>query len=141
MPARDENDWICTANEFYERTNFPNCIGAADGKHIRMKKPNDSGSQFFNYKNYFSTVLMAVADSDYSYCFISVEAGAHGSSSDSNVFKNSTFGKLLDSNKLNIPDPRVLPSDAEGLSMPFVLVGDEAFALSEHVLRPYPNIN
>jgi hypothetical protein len=25
--------------------------------------------------------------------------------------------------------------------MPFVLVGDEAFALSEHVLRPYPNIN
>ena len=23
--------------------------------------------------------------------------------------------------------------------MPFVLVGDEAFALSEHVLRPYPN--
>jgi hypothetical protein len=23
MPARDENDWIRTANEFYERTNFP----------------------------------------------------------------------------------------------------------------------
>jgi len=54
-------------------------------------------------------------------------------------FKNSIFGKLLESNKLNSPDPRVLPSDAEGLSMPFVLVGDGAFALSEHVLRPYPN--
>ena len=54
-------------------------------------------------------------------------------------FKNSTFVKLLESNKLNIPDPRVLPSDAEGLSMPFVLVGDVAFALSEHVLRPYRN--
>jgi hypothetical protein len=104
-----------------------------------MKKPNDSGSQFFNYKNFFSTVLMAVAGADY--CFISVEVGAYGSSSDSNVFKNSTFGKLLESNKLNIPDPRVLPSDAEGQSMPFVLVGDEAFALSEHVLRPYPNKN
>jgi hypothetical protein len=62
-------------------------------------------------------------------------------SSDSNLFKNSTFGKLLENNKLNIPDPRVLPSDAEGLSTPFVLVGDEAFALSEHVLRPYPNKN
>jgi hypothetical protein len=46
------------------------------------------------------------------------------------VFKNLTFGKLLESNKLNIPYPRALPSDAEGLSMPFVLVGDEAFALS-----------
>jgi len=101
-----------------------------------MRKPNESGSQFFSYKNFFSTVLMAVADADY--CFISVEAGAHGSSSDSKVFKNSTFGKLLDSNKLNIPDPRVLPSDV-GLSMPFVLVGDETFALSEHVFQPYPN--
>ena len=49
------------------------------------------------------------------------------------------LGKLLESNKLNIPDPRVLPSDAEGLSIPFVLVGDEAFASSEHVLRPYRN--
>jgi hypothetical protein len=29
---------------------------------------------------------------------------------------------------MNIPDPRVLPSDTEGLSMPFMLVDDEAFA-------------
>ena len=137
MSARDKNDWIRTANEFDERTNFPNCIGAVDGKHIRIRKPNESGSQFFSYKNFFCRVLMAVADADY--CFISVEVGDYASPSDSNVFKNSTFGKLLESNKLNTPDPRVLPSDAEGLSMPFVLVGDEAFALSEHVLRPYPN--
>jgi hypothetical protein len=55
------------------------------------------------------------------------------------VFKPPTFGKLLERNKLNFPEPMVLPSDAGGLSMPFVLVDDEAFALSEHVLRPYPN--
>jgi hypothetical protein len=90
MLARDKNDWIRTADEFCERTNFPNSIGAVDGKHISIRKPNESGSQFFNYKNFFSTVLTAVAD----------------------VFQNSTFGKLLESNKLNIPDPRVLPSDA-----------------------------
>jgi len=137
VSARDKNNWIRTADEFYERTNFPNCIGAVDGKHIRIGKPNESESQFFNYKNFFSTVLMAMADADYS--FISVEVGAYGSSSDSDVFQNSTFGKLLESNKLNIPDPRVLPSDAEGLSMTFVVVGDEAVALSQHVLRPYPS--
>jgi hypothetical protein len=85
----------------------------------------------------FSIVLMAVADADY--CFVSVEVVAYGSSSDSNVFKNSTFGKLLENNKLNIADAGVLPSDAEELSMPFVLVADEVFALSERVLRPYPN--
>ena len=44
MSARDKNDWIRTADEFYERTNFPNCIGAVDGKHLRIRKPNESGS-------------------------------------------------------------------------------------------------
>jgi hypothetical protein len=82
---------------------------------------------------------MAVADADY--CFISIEDGAYGSLSDSNVFKNSTFGKLLERYQMDILDPKVLPNDEEGICMPLVLVCDEAFTLSEHVLRPYPNIN
>ena len=57
MSGRDKNDWIGTADKFHERTNFPKYIVANDGKHIRMRKPNESGSQFFNYKNYFSMVL------------------------------------------------------------------------------------
>jgi len=70
---------------------------------------------------------MAVASAD---CyFILVEADAYGSSSDSNVFKNLTFVKLLESNKLNISGPRFLPSDAEELNLSFVLVANEAFAL------------
>jgi len=48
MSARDKNDWIRTADEFYERTNFPNCIRDIDGKYIRIRKLNESGSQFFN---------------------------------------------------------------------------------------------
>ena len=31
--------------------------------------------------------------------------------------------------------------DENGKPMPFALVGDEAFALSENVLRPYPSRN
>jgi len=101
-----------------------------------MRKPKENGSKFFNCKHLFSAVLMDVADAGY--CFISVEVGAYSSSSNSNVFKNLTFGKLLECNKLNIAEPGVMPSDAEGLSMPFVLVGDEPFALSEHVLGHIP---
>ena len=48
--------------------------------------------------------------------------------SDSNVFKNLTFGKLLDSNKRIIPCPTVLPTDAGGGYMPLPIVGDERFA-------------
>ena len=69
-------------------------------------------------------VLTAVADADY--CFISLDVDVFCSSSESNMFKNSKFWKLLECYKLIIPDPSVLPIDAEGLSMSFVLVGDEA---------------
>jgi len=67
MPQKSEKDWLRTAGEFYDRTNIPNCLGAVDGKHIRTCKPDDSGYLFVNYKNFFSTVLMALVDADYCY--------------------------------------------------------------------------
>jgi len=39
MSATDKKDCIRTADEFYERTNFPNFIGTVDGKQFRMRKP------------------------------------------------------------------------------------------------------
>ena len=45
-----------------------------------MRKTNESGFKFFNYKDFFSAVLMAVTDADC--CFISVEVGAYSSSVD-----------------------------------------------------------
>jgi hypothetical protein len=91
MPQKIEKDWLRREDEFYEKSNFPNCLGAADSKHIRMRKSDDSGSPFFNYKNFFSTVLMALVDAGY--CFISIDVGACGASSDCNIFKNSNFCK------------------------------------------------
>lgn len=69
--------------EFFNRTDFPNCIGAVDDKHIRLKKPENSGSQFYNYKNFFSTILLGVVDADY--CFTAIAVGSCGSIGDSNV--------------------------------------------------------
>lgn len=139
MPEKTEEDWIKTAHEFYERTNFPNVIGAIDGKHIRIVQPQNSGSSFFNYKKYFSCVLMAWTDADYK--FVHIDVGAYGSSSDSEIFKSSQMGKLLIENRLNIPSGQHLPYDDNGPVMPFYVVGDEAFGLSSHILRPYSKKN
>jgi len=40
MPQKSE-DWLRTADELYERNNFPNCLVEVDGKHIRMCKPDE----------------------------------------------------------------------------------------------------
>ncbi|KAM4045337.1 uncharacterized protein ACNLHF_009157 [Anomaloglossus baeobatrachus] len=135
MAEPSVEDWYRIANGFYEKTQFPNCIGAIDGKHIRVKKPPNSGTQYFNYKQYFSVVLLAIADTNYN--FVAVDIGAYGRTGDSRIFNNSVMGQRLRSNDLSVPPPRLLPGTSD-TQAPFVIVGDEAFQLHREVLRPYP---
>lgn len=135
MPQPTEETWLQISDVFFSKTNFPNCLGSIDGKHIRCKNPNNAGSLYFNYKKYFSIVLIAIADANLN-C-IAIDVGAHGREADSSVFRESSFGKKLYSNLLQIPGPRVLPSTVDN-AQPFVFVADEAFGLHTNVLRPYP---
>ena len=91
MSQKSEKEWLHTADEIYDRTNFRNNLVAVDSKHMRLCKPDDSRSLFFNCKNFFSTVLMALVDKNYR--FMSVDVGSFGASSDCNIFKNSNFCK------------------------------------------------
>lgn len=137
-PPSSKERWIEIAENFHKYTNFPNCVGAVDGKHIRLISPLHSGSAFYNYKHYYSIVLMAVVDSDYR--FIAVDVGAYGRDSDSNIFNNWVFGQKLKENRLNLPEPKPLPGN-NGPPLPYVFLGDEAFPLNNNFLKPYPRCN
>jgi len=65
--------------------------GAKDGKHVGVIVPADSGSLFYNFKNYFSIVLLGVCDSKY--CFTFVDIGSYGKSPDSSILKTHYCGK------------------------------------------------
>ena len=60
----------------------------------------------------------------------------YGRNSDGGVLRNSPFGNLLYTNKLNIPPAHPLSNETEPFPMYFV--GDEVFPLGENILRPYP---
>ena len=42
-PPSSEDDWITISRRFAERWNFPNCIGALDGKHVVIQSPQTLG--------------------------------------------------------------------------------------------------
>ena len=50
--------------------NFSNCCGAVDGKHVALRQSVNTGSLFFNYKNHFSVVPMALVHHQYRFVFV-----------------------------------------------------------------------
>jgi len=96
MPQSNKETWLQISETFYKKTNFPNCLGAIDGKHIRCKNLNNAGSLYYNYKKYFSIVLIAEVDANLN--FIAIDVGSYGREADSSVFRESAFGIKLYSN-------------------------------------------
>ena len=137
IPSPTGDDWLKIAEEFERKWNFPNRIGALDGKHVVIQAQPNSGfgrfqSHIFNYKGTFSIILMALVDA--SYCFRAVSA--YGRNSDGGIFAESEFGQLLQSGRMNVPLDRPLPGTDK--SLPFVIVEDEALPLKRYIMRPYP---
>ena len=107
-----KEDWLGIAEGFERRWDFPNCIGALDGKHVVIQAPPRSGSLYFNYKGTFSMILMALVD--HRYCFTVVDVGSYA---------------------------YILPNAPQMGPMTHVIVGDEAFHLKTYLIRPYPGKN
>lgn len=134
IPPLTEERFLNISKDFWKMWNYPNCLGAIDGKHIQIVAPPNSGSLYFNYKKHFSTILMAVVDARYLFTFVDI--GALGKCSDSTVFSESSFGKMIDNNSLPIPDDAYFPGTS--MKSPFVFLADEGFPLSKRIMRPYP---
>ena len=130
-----EHKWKQIAKGFELNWNFPNCVGAIDGKHVVMQAPQRAGSVFYNYKGTHSIVLVAVVNSDYG--FTMVDIGEAGRQSDGGVFANGQIGYALNNDLLNLPPPRKI-SQESNKHFPYVFVGDEAFPLKPYLIKPYP---
>ena len=122
---------------YHDRWNLPHVMGSLDGKHIRITKPNKSGSLYYNYKNFYSIILFACVDADYKFMYVDV--GAEGRASDSTLWKNSAFNKdiLDETNPLGVPEPSNFPGYPGAL--PYFFVADDAFELTTNCMKPFPS--
>ena len=103
------------------RWNFPHALGVIDGKHITIKKP---ANMSYNYKHSHSIILLAIADPEYESLYADV--GSSDRVNDSGVWNNSSLLQSIQDGSVKIPKDSNLLS---GVSLPYVFVGDDAFAL------------
>ncbi len=84
---------------FTERWNFHHCLGALDGKHIAIRKP-DNAPDYHNYKGFYSIILLALTDANYRFRYI--EVGDPGANGDAGLYNESILKDAFATGKQNL---------------------------------------
>lgn len=151
-------EWLAVARDFEQRWNVPHAIGALDGKHVKIKCPPNSGSNYWCvYKHCYSIVLLALVDADYK--FIWADTGGVGHMSDCQIFNQSELKEVMENDEVSVPPPRPLPNDGphedspeapedaedgddeDGdqrpvKDIPYFILSDDAFPLKTYLIKP-----
>ncbi|XP_054725157.1 uncharacterized protein LOC129235368 [Anastrepha obliqua] len=112
---------------------YPQCIGAIDGCHIEIHPRKEEAIDYYNYKGWYSVVLLALVDAKYR--FVYIHCGSPGRCNDSSIFEQSSLKRELQSCALLDE----LSLQYGSTKIPVHIIGDSAFRLSQHLMKPYPH--
>ena len=141
MPNTTE-EWEIIEHETRRFWQFLNCIGAADGKHVVILHPSNSGSEFYNYKGFFQSfyLLLLIITTSSFLPMLDVKGELVMEECTEIVF----FYKVTQENLLELPPDKPLPVSNNPYYvsqntelMPYVFLADDAFPLGKHCLKPY----
>ncbi|XP_037931000.1 putative nuclease HARBI1 [Teleopsis dalmanni] len=110
---------------------FPQCISAIDGCHIEVRPRKSEAVDYYNYKGWYSVVLLAAVD--YRCRFMYINIGCPGRCNDSQIFEKS---KLKQHHMK--PMMKEFCVEINGVCVPPLLLGDSAFRFSDILMKPYP---
>ncbi|XP_077507836.1 uncharacterized protein LOC144118947 [Amblyomma americanum] len=118
--------------QFAAVAGFPQGVGAVDGCHIEVCPPLEHAVDYHNYKGWYSTILLAVAD--HRYKFLYTNSGSPGRNHDAAVFEVSRLPKILDSDLFKREVREI-----EGVQIGPLFLADQAFPLQKNVMKPFPH--
>ena len=93
------------------RCNIPHALGATDGKHVALKKPQNSGALYHNHNRLFSIVMLALVDGQNKFRWVHV--GTAGSCSDAQTFNAYRLKRKIDDGGIGFPDPEPITQVVE----------------------------
>ena len=98
-------------------------------ENINIRPRPSSGPYYYNYKQRFSIVLLALVDANYKFLYVDIRC--NGRISDGHVFRESSLSSAFQNNKLDVPPPEVLPGCTT--PMAYIIVADEVFPLKDYI--------
>ncbi|XP_036319313.1 putative nuclease HARBI1 [Rhagoletis pomonella] len=113
---------------------FPQCFGAVDGCHIEVQPRKEDAVDYHNYKGWYSVVLLASCDHRSKFTYINI--GSTGRNNDSYIFEKSSLKQFHESADIFVQNSELIG----GFNIPVLLMGDSAFRLSRHMMKPYPYV-
>ena len=126
-------EWLNVSKRLEDCWNYPHALGVIDGKHVRIQKPKNGGSFYYNYKHTHSIILMAVAGPDDECLYADV--GSNGRVNDSGIWNKSALLQGILNGTVELPADGMLQN---GGNVPYVFLGYDAFALKEFLMKPFP---
>lgn len=117
---------------FSHKTNLPHVLGAIDGTHVPITKPQgDSAVDYYSRKQVHTITCQAVCDGDLT--FLCIDAGFPGSIHDCRMLEHSwLFSHVEDEGMLNTPTTKIGDTEIS----PYLL-GDPAYPLVKWIMKPY----
>jgi len=85
------------SDEFEAKADISGCIGAIDGSHIPINKPEENGRDYYNRKQGYSVLLQGIVDCDLK--FTNVYCGDLGSFHDVRLLRRSDLFYLAGVNR------------------------------------------
>jgi hypothetical protein len=133
---------------------MPWCIGAIDGTHVAMRKPDTARcpqgrDMYYSWKSKISMLLVWIVDIynphiDARGRALYGETGHLGSSSDAGVWGRDALRNELQRDDLSSPQKKLVVNVAgeeQKMRISPFLVGDGAFVLQTYMMKCYPHDN
>ena len=131
-PSKTE-DVELAADKFKEKHGFLQCIGAIDGTHIFIGRPENNPTDFLHRKNRYSFNIKAICD--YKYCFTDVAVKWPGIVYDARMFANSKLNELLRNGGIPSCPRKTLEAEE---AVPICILWGSAYPLSPFAMKEFP---
>ena len=120
-------------SRFSGQIELPSCLWSNRWQACSHLQPKQSGSIYYNYKRFFSIVILVLCDANYK--AILAHVGSPGSQSDCGIYNDSPMFQGIQDETIKLPPPQPLPNHTEDTL--YFFIGDDAFPLRQHMLKPF----